>query len=83
VKFARTLGSSDQRRMIGEAEVATQPEERDRGTHRAQIIARSTWGGSLKVFRCINVRERSAKWVKARNDPSVECRCGERASKVA
>jgi len=33
--------------MIGETEIATQPEERDRCTHRAQIIARSAWGGCL------------------------------------
>jgi hypothetical protein len=47
LQFARALGGGDQRRMIGETEIATQPEERDRCTHRAQIIARSAWGGSL------------------------------------
>ena len=62
---ARMLGSGDQRWVIGKAEVATQPEERDRSTHRAKIIACSTWGGGLKVIGCIDVRECGTKWIKA------------------
>jgi hypothetical protein len=83
LQFARALGGGDQRRMIGETEIETQPEEHDRCTHRAQIIARSAWGGSLEVFRRIDICEGGAEWVKARNDPRVERHCSERASEVA
>ncbi len=50
VCFVRVGCRRNQRRVIGEAEIATQPEDRDGSTHRAAIIPRSARTWRLKIL---------------------------------